>query len=146
MPQEVVLALISLVSAFGGGVLVKVADKAMPSSDRKLDELGAFRKELRDRVEQLEKNGLRMEDELDEWKTKYYELLAEHHQLKAENHGIREENHKLLSKLSALKIEMQHIQRQVSRINPSGSDATDGPSGPTSDMPGSGVTILDEDL
>lgn len=151
LSDEVLLALISAFTAIAGReLLAKIIDKLFVSSDRKLDDGVKIRAELWERQDELEKRLEERQKEcdkrlsiiqatLDEWKTRYYELLEQHHTLKAENHGIREENHQLLSKLSAVQLSMQHLQRQVDRISPE-SPTT----GPTADMPGLGHTILEE--
>ena len=119
----------AVLGAIGGGLLVKLADRLITSSDHKLEDSADVRRELWERVEALEQRTIVMQRDLDEWKTKYYELLAEHHQLKAENHSIREENHKLLSSLAAMKLQIQQLQRKFP------ADFTTTP-GPTDDISG----------
>lgn len=139
MSQDTLLTILQLIaSGVGGGLLVKLADKLLPSSDSKLTDSASVRKELWDRLEQFEKRIDAVNDELDEWKTKYYQLLEEHHKLRAENHGIREENHKLKAKFTAVTLEIQMLQRQVTKLDPVTTP------GPTDGMPGSGHQIEDE--
>lgn len=155
MSQEVLLALISAASAIFGGLLVKALDKLLPSGDRKMDDAAVIRKELWERQEDLEtrlelrqkehEESIRdMQSTVDEWKTKYFELMEEHHKLKAENHAIRAENHQLLSKISALKMEMQLLENKFRKL--SGALADDVTPGPTADMPGSGASILNDEV
>jgi chromosome segregation ATPase len=126
-------------AAASGGIIVKLIDRLWPTAAQRLKDNSDMRQELWDRLEQFERRIDTVQLELDGWKTKYYELLGEHHKLKAENHGIREENHKLLSRLTAVQLTMQRLQIQVDKF-----DSNIPP--PTSDAPGKGLSILDEDL
>jgi regulator of replication initiation timing len=113
-----------LLAAFTGGLLVKVLDKFLPSSDKRMDDSAGMRKELWDRLEDVEDTSRAMQKDLDGWKDKYYELQSEYHKVVAENHLIRAENHQLLSKLSAMNLQ---IQRLSNKMDEHEVDRTSGP-------------------
>ncbi len=158
-PDVLILIGQLLASAIGGGAIKVLLDKFLPSADSRLKDQADIRQDL---LERLEKSEARMDSlskqfqerldsvtaqfdaritrltaELDEWKQKYYAMLEGYHLLKAENHSIREENHLLLSKLTAVQVAMQRLERQVGPIEPRNETP-----GPTVEQPGQGPSIL----
>lgn len=155
--KEVLVAIIGLASgviALWSGLAGKLADKFLTSSDTRVADNAAERGQLWKRIDGLEKEmrlqGERfdrrateyeraqkeLQDELDEWREKYYKLISEYSDLKAENLLIRAENHKLVSSLAALKLTLQRLQRQVG--------VPEALPGPTSGMPGEVGVELDD--
>lgn len=67
---------IALLSALGGGVLVKIADFFIQRSGKRLDEGSLIRKELREEIKEYRREVESGEIRIGEWQSKYYELLV----------------------------------------------------------------------
>lgn len=82
-------AIFALLGAASGGVGLKILDSFLGRGRVKSDEASEIRKELRQEINGLRAEHLRIEAELDEWKQKYYDLLdkmyKQQQQLNAQN-------------------------------------------------------------
>jgi chromosome segregation ATPase len=113
MPTELLLALVGLAGTIAGGAGLEIVKRMFGLGERRLDDATAIRLELREEVTSLRNELRRVDAELDTWRTKYFEEVAQVHQLKAENHSIREENHELRGQMTILKLQIDKLQRTV---------------------------------
>lgn len=70
-------AVIALIGTVIGTVGVKVAEKWLGKRDRKVDDATQIRSELREQVTSLKEEILRLEDDVEEWRSKYYDTREE---------------------------------------------------------------------
>lgn len=87
----------AIISALVGGGLTKVFDWWKYRDSKKLDEASAIRKELREEIKALRARIAVLETNLDQWKTTYYELFAEHAGLEQKYAALQEEVNDLRS-------------------------------------------------
>jgi predicted nuclease with TOPRIM domain len=84
-------AWIPLLSALVSGVVVKVVDHTYLRRERSFDDAVAIRQELRDEVHGLHRELKALQQELDGWKTRYYDLTSRYQGLLAECQTLRAE-------------------------------------------------------
>jgi hypothetical protein len=82
-------AVYGLIGTLIGGVGVKFLERVFARGDRKLDDATAIRKELWEELNRLRLRIESLEGELDEWREKYFAVLAENTELKIENKQLR---------------------------------------------------------
>jgi predicted nuclease with TOPRIM domain len=73
--SELPPTLYAIVAGLIIGTLVKVINKGLDRSKNKLDEHLSLRKELREELDAVKKELYALQDEVDEWKQKYYAQL-----------------------------------------------------------------------
>jgi hypothetical protein len=93
-------AFIGLAGALFGGVALKVVERIFARGDKRLDEAGEIRRELRAEVSKVREELAAVRSELDvwkgryysavaEWQTRYFDLQAAHNQLEVELEKMR---------------------------------------------------------
>jgi len=76
--------ILAIVSALGGATLLGVVREWFGRDAKRLDDVSAFRRELLDRVRELERTAAALEQKLDDWQQRYYALKAENESLKGQ--------------------------------------------------------------
>lgn len=82
---------VAVTSALLSGVLVKVVDRVYAKTERRFDDAVAIRHELREEVRALHAELKAIQEELDRWKDRYYDLASRYHALVGECQALRDE-------------------------------------------------------
>lgn len=77
--------------AVAGAIAIKIVERLFRMKKRSMDDSTAIRKELRDAIEKQDQKITGLYAELDEWREKYYKLLATNAELKVECVSMRGE-------------------------------------------------------
>jgi chromosome segregation ATPase len=83
--------IVPLITAALGGVLVKVLEVLSARYTKKVDEAATIRKELREEIATFRAEMKGLQSEVNNWRTKYYELLAQNAELQASTSMLRAE-------------------------------------------------------
>ena len=89
---------IILASAAFGGAGTKIVDSLVKRYKRKIDSTAQLRQELRDEAEGLRLENHLLIEELDEWKSRYFDLLQEFNNQRLEMQRMRMEANLKFSK------------------------------------------------
>jgi len=83
------IAILSAVCGIIGGVLLKVVDKKLTKKDTEFEHDIEQGKEFRTQIKELQERQNYLEEQLTEWKDKYYKLVEEMTQVKTERDQMR---------------------------------------------------------
>ena len=87
--QRMIEPWVPLLSALVSGVVVKVVDRTYATKERRFDDAVAIRQELRAEVKTLYDELKALQQELDTWKDRYWDLTARYQAILTDCQGLR---------------------------------------------------------
>lgn len=91
---------VAAVVAIVGGIIIKLIEKKLPNTSEEINSHIALRKELREELDSVNEKLVRLQEEVNEWREKYYAQLELTSQLKLEIAVLREQLEGKLTDLS----------------------------------------------
>jgi len=108
-PEQITI-ISSALSAFGGAVASEGIRWLRSRGKEKIDDATQIRKEMREQNETLTKRLDQVTNELDSWRSKYYELLGRWTVQEGENVELRKENADLNKQVNDLRVEIKVLR------------------------------------
>ncbi len=106
----------AIATALVTGVGVKALDYLVAVRTKKLDQADTFRSHMLAQVEALWKRQGEVDEELEEWKGRYYTLMEEHIAIKEQHRNLTEEHAQLKASNAQLRFEHGHLQKQYESV------------------------------
>lgn len=104
------------IAAAGGAILIKIVEKWLSRRNETRTEAERIRAELREEVNRYREDNIRLEKEINEWKTKYWNKKRMHESDELRIEELESDVHDGASRIDTLTNTLRSLQDDVNRL------------------------------